>query len=197
MSTDIPSIIPDTHDDSSNEEITLRSLVATHASLTEFRERLSIKESRSVLIIQPEHLAYNLTNTTLLGPHMIATQPFVFLDDCTGSLLAFYHLGRKLAGHAGIVHGGLIAVLLDECMGRASFPRLPGKIAVTAKLELEYQNPLYVDTVILIRANTIKAQGRKAWVEATVEDARDGRLLTKGSGLFVEPKWAAEMAQMM
>lgn len=30
----------------------------------------------------------------------------------------FIHLGDEVCGHQGIVHGGLVATLLDECMGR-------------------------------------------------------------------------------
>jgi hypothetical protein len=31
---------------------------------------------------------------------------------------AFLHLGRGLCGHDGIIHGGLLATLLDESLGR-------------------------------------------------------------------------------
>ncbi|KAF2712775.1 hypothetical protein K504DRAFT_339710, partial [Pleomassaria siparia CBS 279.74] len=89
-----------------------------------------------------------LTETTLLCPDMISREPYVFTDDESGSLIAFYHLGSKLAGHSRIVHGGLAAVLLDECMGRACFPRLVGKVAVTAKLELNYKSPIPVNSVV-------------------------------------------------
>jgi acyl-coenzyme A thioesterase PaaI-like protein len=172
------------------------SIVANHPAALEFQQRTSIQKSHSVLVIRPEDLPYSLLGTTLAGSEAVA-QPYVFMDDEAGSLLAFYYLGRRLAGHVGIVHGGMAEVILDECMGRACFPRLPGKIAVTAKLELQYKNPIPVNSIILIRADTKDVQGRKAWVEAIVQDANDGHDLVKATALFVQPKWAAEMSKVM
>ena len=172
------------------------SIVANHPTALEFQQRTSIQSSRSVLAIKPENLPDSLLGTTLVGFETIA-QPYVFMDDEAGSLLAFYYLGHRLAGHVGIVHGGIAAVILDECMGRACFPQLPGKIAVTAKLELEYKSPVPVNSVVLIQADTKIVQGRKAWVEATVQDANDGQHLVKATALFVQPRWADEMSQVM
>lgn len=172
------------------------SIVAKHPAALEFQKRTSIQRARSALVIKPENLPYSLLGTTLAGPELIG-RPYVFTDDEAGSLLAFYDLGCRLAGHVGIVHGGIAAVILDECMGRACFPRLPGKIAVTAKLELEYKSPIPVNSIILIQADTKTLRGRKAWVEATVQDAIDGRDLVKATALFIQPKWAAEMSQVM
>lgn len=114
----------------------LRSTADNHSATAEFRRRPSIDECRSVLKVDKEHLPHNLTSTTLAGDDMLSSNPYVFIHNEGGCILAFYYLGCTLAGHAGIVHGGMSAVLLDECMGRACFPRLPGKVAVTTKLEL-------------------------------------------------------------
>lgn len=175
----------------------LRGIIASHPAVVEFRERKSVTESRSVLKFQPEHIANNLTCSTLSGPGMVSSQPYVFADDAVGSVLVFYHLGERLSGHAGIVHGGISAVLLDEVMGRACFPRLIGKIGVTAKLELEYKSPIPVGSIVLVRADTREVQGRKAWVDAVVEDAVDGRLQVEATALFIEPKWAADMPTVL
>lgn len=174
-----------------------RLTVANHQATEEFRQRSpNIRETRSVLLVEPHNLPNNLLGTTLAGTDTIA-KPYVFLDDDAGSLLAFFRLGEKLAGHVGIVHGGIPAVILDECMGRACFPRLPGKIAVTAKLELSYLSPIPVNSVIMIYADTTDVQGRKAWVKAVVKDAHDGRELLKAEALFIQPKWAADMSQVV
>jgi acyl-coenzyme A thioesterase PaaI-like protein len=171
----------------------LQSIATTHPSTLSFQQRPSVKQLRSALITGEKDLPFSLTSTTLAGSGMISCPPYIFTDDETGSLLAFYHLGRKMAGHACIVHGGVVAVLLDECMGRACFPRLAGRIGVTAKLDLSYKSPIAVDSVILIRADTVDVQGRKAFVRCTVEDAQDGRVLVESTALFIEPRWASEM----
>ncbi|KAI1749877.1 HotDog domain-containing protein [Xylaria castorea] len=179
-----------------DSETTLQSLVASHPLVADFRQRPAVKESRSILRINDEDLPYHLTCTTLAGPDMTG-RPYVFADDQAGSLIAFYHFGKRIAGHSGIVHGGIAGVLLDECMGRACFPRLAGQIGVTAKLELDYKSPIPVHADVLIRADTVEVQGRKAWVNGSIEDARDGKLLVKATGLFIEPKWAADIPKVM
>ncbi|KPI40542.1 uncharacterized protein AB675_7798 [Cyphellophora attinorum] len=176
-----------------SENALQRAVSASYGS-EDIRGRSNIVASRTVLRVAGEHELDNLTLATLHGSGMISERPFVFADNDEGSIMAFYHLGRRLAGHAGLVHGGMIAVLLDECMGRACFPRLEGKIAVTAKMEIAYKSPMKVDSVIVIRAWTKDIQGRKAFVEAVVEDAAERRLIASATALFIQPKWASEMS---
>jgi len=179
------------------DDTSLESLVSTHPIAAQFRQRSACTETRHILRINDADLPFHLTKSTLSGPDMIPENPYVFTDDEAGSLVAFYRLGPKLAGHSEIVHGGLAAVLLDECMGRACFPRLAGGIGVTAKLDLSYKNPIPVDSIVVIRADTKEVQGRKAWMEAVVEDARDGKILVEAKALFIEPKWASEMEKVI
>lgn len=176
---------------------TLESVALNHPVSKEFLARPSVHISHNVLLIQEDHIPDHLTQATLAQPDMIGTNPVVINDDEAGALLAFYRLGRRIAGHAGIVHGGVSATLLDECMGRASFARLAGRIGVTAKLELQYRSPVPAGSFVVVRATTTKVEGRKAWVEGTLEDAIDGKVFVEATALFIEPKWAASMAQMI
>lgn len=176
---------------------TLESVVTGHTDTNEFRRRTGITKSRQVLKINANDLPNNLTETTIAGLDMIAQGPYVFADDESGSLLVFYHLGVKLSGHSGIVHGGLSAVLLDECMGRACFPLFPGKIGVTAKLDLSFKSPIPVNSIVLVRATTTSVEGRKAWVEATIEDAQKGTIMVEAKGLFIEPRWSNNMPKVL
>lgn len=183
------------------QDLILQQASTNHPAVQTLLVSPSVRSFRSVLKVDEALIPNHLTMSTLAGPDLISSNPYVFTDDDAGVLLAFYQLGRRLAGHSGIVHGGLIAVLLDECMGRACFPLFQAKIGVTAKLEVSYQAPIAVDSIILVQAKTVDVQGRKAWVEGTVEDVTPGRekgkVLTKATGLFIEPKWAGEMAKVM
>jgi hypothetical protein len=60
----------------------------------------------------------SLTAGTLHGPGKLACAPLVRVRRDETESLIFVHVGRKLCGHEGIVHGGLLATLLDEGMGR-------------------------------------------------------------------------------
>lgn len=187
----------------------LEALVTNHPVLGAFRNRANtaatINESRSPLLIPPQDLPNNLTSSTLAGPDMLSEPPYVFTNDEAGTLIAFYRLGSRLAGHRGIVHGGIAAVLLDECMGRACFPLLKGKIGVTAQLDIKYRGAMKTGSDVLVRAETTEVEGRKAWVRGWIEDARsgdgenedDGKVLVEATALFIEPRWAADMPRVM
>lgn len=152
-------------------------------------------ETRTLLKVSPQALANHLTAHTLAGPCRISVPPYVLVDNELGCLLAYYHLGTDLSGHRGLVHGGFLAVLLDECMGRACFPLLPERIGVTAHLELDYKNPVKADSVIVIRAETERVEGRKAWVKGVVEAVgeNNGQVLVESKAIFIQPRWVAGM----
>ncbi|KAF5627296.1 uncharacterized protein FTJAE_9381 [Fusarium tjaetaba] len=175
----------------------LASIAASHPATVELQQKIGVEVTRSVLTVREECIQNNPTSTTLAGLDAISPSPFVYKDDTAGHVLAFYHLGHKLSGHSGLVHGGIAAVLLDECMGRASFPRLTGKISVTANLNLNYKSPIKVDSMILIRAEVTAVQGRKAWVRGVIENTEDGAVFVEATGLFIEPKWAASLGKLL
>lgn len=154
-----------------------------------------IRRTRTLLNVSAHALPNHLTASTLAGHSRISVPPVVFFNDTTGSLLAFYHLGEKLSGHVSLIHGGFLAVLLDECMGRACFPLLPAKIGVTANLQMDYRKPAKIDSIVVVRAVTERVDGRKAWVSAKVESVEDNdqELLVEATALYIQPKWAASM----
>ena len=60
----------------------------------------------------------SLTAGALRGPGKLALTPLVRGRYDETESVVFLHLGRGVCGHDGIVHGGLIATLLDETLGR-------------------------------------------------------------------------------
>ncbi len=109
--------------------------------------------------------------------------------------MSISYLGPDLCGHPGIVHGGLLATILDEGLARCCFPALPNKVGVTANLNINYRRPAHAQTFVVLRANTVKVEGRKAWVEGHIETlAEEGEepvVLVEATALFIEPKQAA------
>jgi acyl-coenzyme A thioesterase PaaI-like protein len=153
-----------------------------------------LQTSRTLLKFSPQHIANQMTLASLSGPHGIACEPYIESCDEVGAIVAAYYLGPKLAGHAGRIHGGLLMTLFDECMGRACFPRLPGKTAVTAKIDVNFRKPVLVDGVVLVKAWTESVEGRKAWVKAAILQSGDeGQPCAEASALFIEPRNAAEL----
>jgi len=99
------------------------------------------------------------------------------------------HVGRGLCGHDGNVHGGLLATLMDESLGRQAIVNLPERVAVTVNLNIDYKAPTKADQFIVIRTQLDEVKGRKAVVSGTIEDL-EGTLLVKAKAVFVQPKWA-------
>ena len=131
-------------------------------------------------------------------------------------LLQILYLGPALCGHPNIVHGGMLATLLDEGLARACFPALPNKVGVTASLKVDYRVPCPGPSYVVLRAQTIKVEGRKAWVKGWIESlpehgkdveaapGTDGAppvpaapvRFVEAEALFIEPKHAKNMARL-
>lgn len=75
-------------------------------------------ESRPYTEVPDEVRVNNLTAGTLTGPGKLAVRPLIRVKNDDSEAWGFIHLGRALCGHDGIIHGGLMATLLDESMGR-------------------------------------------------------------------------------
>ncbi len=86
-------------------------------------------------------------------------------------------------GHTGLLHGGIIATLLDEAMSKSV--RACGFTAMTRHMEIDYLRPVPSRTPVRIEGRLTRSEGRKHWSEAKILDAH-GKVLAAGKGLFVE-----------
>lgn len=93
-----------------------------------------------------------------------------------------FTLGANYAGGAGFAHGGIIAVVLDEAMGKLS--RLTDEKAVTAEMSIEYRRPVPVDAPIVVQGWQEEEKGRNRFRVAEIRDMQ-GNLLARGKGRFV------------
>lgn len=164
------------------------------------RARPEMRESRPHLKLPEPFRRHNLTAGTLLGPGRITVPPVAWVEEGGKSLVTIMHLGSDMCGHPGIVHGGLLATLLDEGLARCCFEALPANVAVTAQLEVNYRKPTKADQYVVLRARTTRVEGRKAWVEGHIEtlvpDGETPVVLAEASGLFISPKSFAMQVRM-
>jgi acyl-coenzyme A thioesterase PaaI-like protein len=91
-------------------------------------------------------------------------------------------LGVNYAGGGGFAHGGIIAVVLDEAMGKLS--KLNEERAVTAEMSIEYKKPVPVNQEIAVEGWQEEAKGRNRFRAAEIRDAQ-GNVLARGKGRFV------------
>jgi uncharacterized protein (TIGR00369 family) len=86
------------------------------------------------------------------------------------------------AGYTGIMHGGLVATLLDEAMVKLLWET--GISAVSAQLEVRLMKPVLVGTDLVVKGRVESSGGRLILTSAEVEDA-EGDILAKGTAKCV------------
>jgi uncharacterized protein (TIGR00369 family) len=108
-------------------------------------------------------------------------------DDSTKRIRGAFKLAAEYQGGPGFIHGGIIATVLDEAMGKVS--RFRAVRAVTAELVVEYLKPVPVDAPLLIEAYEVEKTGRNLHYAGEIRN-QSGDLLARGRGRFVviEPR---------
>ncbi|PCH37108.1 Thioesterase/thiol ester dehydrase-isomerase [Wolfiporia cocos MD-104 SS10] len=146
-------------------------------------------ETRPYLHLPEERKVNSLTGGALNGPGKLAIPPLIRAKRDNSEALVFVHVGRGVCGHEGIVHGGLLATLLDETLGRQALLNLPEKIGVTAYLHLNYRAPTSADQWLVVKTRLVEAKGRKSKVAGGIYDMQ-GNVLVEAEALFIQPKYA-------
>ena len=95
---------------------------------------------------------------------------------------SFSHPRKRTAAGSGMVHGGIIAMLLDEVMAKVS--RFNQDYAVTGELLVKYLKPVPVEEEIVLEAWEVERSGRNLFREGEIRDA-SGIILARGRGHFV------------
>jgi uncharacterized protein (TIGR00369 family) len=103
-------------------------------------------------------------------------------DDAQRKIIGRFTMGLDYEGAGGFLHGGIIAVLFDEAMGKVN--RFRGAHAVTAQLSVDYLRPIRCDQEIVVEAWEAEAKGRNLFHEAEIRDEA-GQVLARSKGRFV------------
>jgi len=103
-------------------------------------------------------------------------------DDERQRIVGRFRLGEEYQGGSGYLHGGIIALLLDEAMGKAA--RFHSEHAVTADLRVEYKRPIRVNSEIVVEGFVTRREGRQWYHQGEIRNEA-GDLLARGEGRFV------------
>jgi len=103
-------------------------------------------------------------------------------DEARRRIVGRFRLGAEYQGGAGFLHGGIIATLLDEAMGKVS--RFSDVRAVTTELTVQYLKPIRVDEEIVVEGYETRVEGRSRFHEGEIRNAA-GEVLARGRGRFV------------
>lgn len=169
----------------------------------ELEERIKPKFTGETLV-GSDKIGYRTATLSLVEDEYVTETPDIEEPDETKNNKAytFFHLGNELTGHAGIVHGGMLATLLDELTCRLAFLNFKSRLGVTALLKINYRQPCYANSHIMVKCEVVNKKGRKCLVRGTIykfNPDSDGtiedplNLLTECECLVVEPKWVDQM----
>jgi len=86
-------------------------------------------------------------------------------------------------GYKDVVHGGILAALLDETMGWAATVFGKARLMfVTAELTVRYMRPVPIEKEITVRSRLVRDAGRLSYCEG--ELLLDNEVCARGKGIF-------------
>lgn len=116
------------------------------------------------------------------GPQSAAGLKMEFELQDDKSVTSRVVVSQPFQGWQGVVHGGVVALLLDEAMAYAAGAH--GVLGVTAEMKMRFRNAVPVGEPLLVRGNVLWRRRNVLNIEASVSDGT-GRLLASGVGSFV------------
>jgi uncharacterized protein (TIGR00369 family) len=103
-------------------------------------------------------------------------------DDAARKIIGRFKLGAEYQGAFGIIHGGVIATVLDEVMGKVC--RFRELRAVTAEMNIAYLAPVRVDQDLVVEGYEKGMAGRNLQLIGEIKDTA-GKVLARSTGRFV------------
>jgi len=101
-----------------------------------------------------------------------------------GHAHAEINLPDKFEGYPGIVHGGIIAAILDETGGRAYMDN-QHPFMVTAQLNIRYRKPVPIETPLVVHGEAIERRGRVSKAHSEIRNL-DGEVLAEAELVLVD-----------
>jgi len=121
-----------------------------------------------------------MENPVGLHLHIYETAP--------GEVESGYIAPDHFQGYPGVLHGGIVAALIDEISGRAHMGTDPlnSRFMFTAKLEVKYRKNVPIGRELRIIGKAGKSRSRSAEAWAGIYDAGTGELLAEGNTLLMD-----------
>jgi len=105
------------------------------------------------------------------------------LNEETQRFLCKFKLPSRFEGPPSHAHGGIIATILDEAMGKVS--KLRNIIAVTGEMKINYLKPVPLYKTLVTEGWEIRKVGREHYRAAEIRNPK-GEVLATGTAKFIE-----------
>jgi uncharacterized protein (TIGR00369 family) len=102
-------------------------------------------------------------------------------------VVASVKLGGALDGHPNVVHGGILALLIDDILG-FGYEALRVPAAVTANLNVNYRAAVPAGSLIIVSATLVERKERKLTWSVRVESPDQQTLYCEATSVFVIPR---------
>jgi uncharacterized protein (TIGR00369 family) len=107
-----------------------------------------------------------------------------FYETKPGEVVVEYTVPDHYQGYPGVVHGGVVAAMLDEVTGRVHMGSNPPRFMFTAKLEVRYLKNVPIGKRLRIVGYAGKSRERTATASGKIFGP-DGELLAEAEALLV------------
>jgi uncharacterized protein (TIGR00369 family) len=105
-----------------------------------------------------------------------------FLDEAARHAICKFKLSRRFTGPPGHAHGGIIATILDEAMGKVN--RFRNVLALTSAMDIRYLKPVPLGKLLIVTGYEQSVEGRKHINVAEISNEQ-GEVLARSTGTFI------------
>jgi len=103
-------------------------------------------------------------------------------DEDRDCFVSRFRLGKRYTGPPGHTHGGIIATILDEAMGKVN--KLRHVVALTSQITVDYLKPVPLNKPLRVESREVRVNGRRHINMAEIMDPK-GEVLARSRGIFI------------
>jgi uncharacterized protein (TIGR00369 family) len=104
------------------------------------------------------------------------------LDEARQTFVCKFRLSKRYTGPPGHCHGGIIATILDDAMGKVN--KLRQVIALTKEMTVEYLKPVPLHKPLHVEGREVSVQGRIHINSAEIRNEKN-EVLARSKGTFI------------
>src|SRR5258706_9719061 len=104
------------------------------------------------------------------------------LDEASQTFACCFRLSKRYTGPPGHCHGGIIASILDDAMGKVN--KLHHVVALTREMTVEYLKPVPLHKPLRVEGREIEVRGAKHINAAEILN-ENNEVLARSRGIFI------------
>lgn len=105
-----------------------------------------------------------------------------FEPDGEGGVVSGFECAEVFAGYSNMLHGGVIATILDSAMGNCMFQK--GMATVTIDMSIRFSSPVFTNSPASVSAKVVRKSHPLYLLEAEI--VQDGEVKAKAKGKFYD-----------